>query len=65
MIFQALEKDFEVEVRQFAVDTKIDFLKNRSNMTQEDVKVFVQVRDEESSFQSHVRLLPMQRGHLM
>uniref|UniRef100_A0A3Q2LNK3 Potassium channel domain-containing protein n=1 Tax=Equus caballus TaxID=9796 RepID=A0A3Q2LNK3_HORSE len=43
MIFQALEKDFEVERRELAVDTKCDFLKNRSNMTQEDVEVFVQM----------------------
>lgn len=65
MIFQALEKDFEVERRELAVDTKCDFLKNRSNMTQEDVEVFVQVRDEDLVIFRVMRLLSMQRSHLM
>uniref|UniRef100_A0A8D1GVS0 Potassium channel domain-containing protein n=2 Tax=Sus scrofa TaxID=9823 RepID=A0A8D1GVS0_PIG len=43
MIFGALEKDFEVQQRCLAVKTKADFLKNRSNMTREDVQRFVQV----------------------
>lgn len=46
MIFRALEKDFEVELQQLAVHTKTDFLRNRSNMTQKDVELFVQVRHE-------------------
>ncbi|XP_058150918.1 potassium channel, subfamily K, member 16-like [Dasypus novemcinctus] len=42
MIFQTLEKDFEVERRELAVRMKTDFLNNRSNKTQEDVELFVQ-----------------------
>ena len=47
LIFGALERDFEVQQRHLAVKAKADFLKNRSNMTKEDVRRFVQVRDEE------------------
>ncbi|XDA78534.1 hypothetical protein R6Z07F_008628 [Ovis aries] len=43
LIFGALERDFEVQQRRLAVKAKADFLKNRSNMTKEDVRRFVQM----------------------
>ncbi|XP_036106942.1 potassium channel subfamily K member 16-like [Molossus molossus] len=43
MVLEAMEKDFDINQRKLADNTKTDFLKNRSNMTQEDVEVFVQV----------------------
>uniref|UniRef100_A0A8C2QTY8 Potassium channel domain-containing protein n=1 Tax=Capra hircus TaxID=9925 RepID=A0A8C2QTY8_CAPHI len=43
LIFGALERDFEVQQRHLAVKAKADFLKNRSNMTKEDVRRFVQM----------------------
>lgn len=60
VIFQALEKDFEAQQRQLAVKTKVAFLKNRSNMTQEDVELFVLVREEEDTV--IFRRRPMQRS---
>lgn len=55
----------EVQQHQLAVKTKIAFLENRSSMTQEDVELFVQVRDEDTVVFRVVRLLPMQRSHWM
>lgn len=46
-IFQALEEGNEIDQRQSVVRMKADFMRNRSNLTQEDVEVFVQVRDED------------------
>ncbi|KAB0375294.1 hypothetical protein FD755_013786, partial [Muntiacus reevesi] len=43
LIFGALERDFEVQQRHLVVKAKADFLKNRSNMTKEDVRRFVQM----------------------
>lgn len=47
LIFGVLEKDFEVQQRHWAVKTKADFLKNRSDLTHEDVQIFVQIRRED------------------
>lgn len=65
MIFGALEKDFEVQQRCLAVKTKADFLKNRSNMTREDVQRFVQVRDEDVGIFRAMKLLSIQRSQLV
>lgn len=62
LIFGALERDFEVQQRRLAVKAKADFLKNRSNMTKEDVRRFVQVRDEEVCIFRVILLLSMQRS---
>ena len=60
LIFGALERDFEVQQRHLAVKAKADFLKNRSNMTKEDVRRFVQVRDGEVCIFRVILLLPIQ-----
>lgn len=61
-MFGALERDFEVQQRHLVVKAKADFLKNRSNMTKEDVRRFVQVRNEEVCIFRNILLLPMQRS---
>lgn len=65
IIFQALEEDFEVNLRQLAVKVKSDFLKHRANKTQQDIKIFVQVRDEDPVHFIVRRLFSVQRSHLM
>ncbi|XP_036277267.1 potassium channel subfamily K member 16-like [Pipistrellus kuhlii] len=43
IIFQVLEEDFEVDMRQLAVKLKSEFLTNRANKTEQEVEIFVQM----------------------
>lgn len=52
-------------MRQMAVKQKSEFLTNRANKTEQEVEIFVQVRDEDPVHFRVRRFLSMKRSHLM